>query len=300
MSVCVHCFHTVRSPQSQRSTGNSRLTSVEALAARVNADLIWTPVLLGAIYRLTAAPQGAAGSASDVFNSAKKAISSASFARTLKRYQIPYNPSSTHLRKTTAALRLIHHVPNAERAQLTKALYKAYWIDAEDVTDNKVLLDIAKRSGIPSARAMTLDVFGDARDRKTLEQATDQAIAWGSPGVPGFWIEDEIWTDAQGAQHKGQLYWGQDRMLFVEAVLRGLATGRPFDQVPNISSLHPRCVRGVPDGLTKPKVKLEFWWDFSSPWAFLGWTQLPRLKKMFGERLEVEMKPILLGALFRE
>jgi 2-hydroxychromene-2-carboxylate isomerase len=50
----------------------------------------------------------------------------------------------------------------------------------------------------------------------------------------------------------------------------------------------------------KKGVKLEFWYDFSSPWAFLGWTQLESLKKMFDSGLEIEMKPILLGALFRE
>ncbi|OCK83773.1 protein disulfide with oxidoreductase activity [Lepidopterella palustris CBS 459.81] len=272
-------------------------TRVEALTARVNANLIWTPVLLGAIYRLTSAPQGAAGSASDVFNSAKRAISSASFARTLKRYQIPYNPSSTHLRKTTAALRLIHHVQNAERALLTKALYRAYWVDGEDVSDHKVLLDIARRSGITSAKEMTEEVFGDVQDRRMLETATDRAIAKGTPGVPAFWIEDEVWTDAQGALRRGQLYWGQDRMLFVEAVLRGLDMARPFDQVPGISSLHPRCVR---EGIMEKRAKLEFWYDFSSPWAFLGWTQLERLKKIFGDRLEIEMKPFLLGVLFRE
>jgi 2-hydroxychromene-2-carboxylate isomerase len=74
----------------------------------------------------------------------------------------------------------------------------------------------------------------------------------------------------------------------------------PFDKVPNISSLHPRCVWNVPKGLLKKGVKLEFWYDFSSPWAFLGWTQLESLKKMFDSGLEIEMKPILLGALFRE
>jgi 2-hydroxychromene-2-carboxylate isomerase len=191
-------------------------------------------------------------------------------------------------------------VPHAERAQLTKAMYKAYWIDAEDVTDHKVLLDIAKRSGIPSAKHMTSAVFEDEQDRRLLEKATDKAIEWGSPGVPGFWVEDEVWTDTQGVQHRGQLYWGQDRMLFVEAVMRGLATSKPFDQVPNISSLHPRCVRNVTAGVAKQKAKLEFWYDFSSPWSFLGWTQLERLRKIFGDGLEIEMKPILVGALFRE
>jgi len=256
--------------------------------------------LLGAIYRLTAAPQGAAGSASDVFNPAKKRISSASFARTLKRYQIPYNPASTHLRKTTAALRLLHHVPNGERPALTKALYRAYWVDAADITNHKVLLDIARRCGIPSAKDLTEKVFANEEDRRKLEKATDAVIAKGSPGVPAFWIEDELWTDQQGTQHQGRLYWGQDRMLFVEAVLRALQMGVSFNQVPNIANLHPRCVRNVPSGLLENGVKLEFWYDFSSPWAFLGWTQLESLRRKFGSGLEIEMKPILLGALFRE
>jgi 2-hydroxychromene-2-carboxylate isomerase len=302
MPICVYRFDSVRCCPfyDYRTSKCSHLTRVEALAARVNADLIWTPVLLGAIYRLTAAPQGAMGSASDVFNSAKKAISSASFSRTLKRYQVSYNPSSAHLRKTTAALRLIHHVPNDERAELTKAIFRAYWVEAADVTDHKVLLDIVKRSGIPTAKELTDEVFNDEQDRRSLETATDQVIARGSPGVPAFWIEDEIWTDAQGIRHQGNLYWGQDRMLFVEAVLRGLSSNMPLEHVPGISSLHPRCLWDIPRGPLEKKTKLEFWYDFSSPWAFLGWTQLGRLKRICGSSLEIEMKPILVGALFRE
>ncbi|QDS67864.1 hypothetical protein FKW77_007820 [Venturia effusa] len=273
---------------------------VEALASRVDADLIWTPVLLGAIYRLTAAPQGAAGSASDVFNPTKKKISAASFARTLKRYQIPYNPSSTHLRKTTAALRLIHHVPNAERAALTKALYKAYWVDEADITDQKVLLEIARKSGIASVGCLSEEIFGNEENRRKLERATDDVVKKGSPGVPAFWIEDEVWTDGQGKRRQGRLYWGQDRMLFVEAQLRALQLRVPLEKVPNISTLHPRCVWNVPRDLVAKGVKLEFWYDFSSPWAFLGWTQLESFKKTFGRGLEIIMKPILLGALFRK
>lgn len=91
----------------------------------------------------------------------------------------------------------------------------------------------------------------------------------------------------------------QDRMQFVEAVL---LAGGDEQRLPTISkplrSLEPRCVRGsIPQG---QEVKLEFWYDFSSPWAFLGWTQLQRLQRQFGERLSIEMKPFLLGILFRE
>jgi hypothetical protein len=60
-------------------------TRVKALADRTNAKLVYRPVLLGAIYRSTAAPQGAAGSASDVFNPTKKSVTARSMQRTLKR-----------------------------------------------------------------------------------------------------------------------------------------------------------------------------------------------------------------------
>lgn len=60
-------------------------TRVKALAERTNAELSYRPVLLGAIYRATAAPQGAAGSASDVFNSTKKAVTAQSMQRTINR-----------------------------------------------------------------------------------------------------------------------------------------------------------------------------------------------------------------------
>ncbi|KAF2416199.1 protein disulfide [Tothia fuscella] len=276
------------------------LLRIEALASRINANIIWTPVLLGAVYRLTAAPQGAAGSASDVFNPAKRQISSASFARTLKRYHVPHNPALTHLRKTTTALRLILDFPNEDRPALTKALYKAYWVDAKDITDHNVLLDIARQSGIASAQALTMDIFYDETDRKELERAANDVIAKGSPGVPAFWVEDEVYTDGKGTQHQGRLYWGQDRMLFVEAQLKALQLGVSFSAVPNISSLHPRVIWKLPDPIARSAVKLEFWFDFSSPWAFLGWTQLNSLRKMFGSRLEIVMKPILLGALSRE
>lgn len=274
---------------------NSQITaaqppSVEALASRVNADLFWSPVLLGAIYRQTAAPQGAAGSASDVFNAAKKAISSHAIARTLKRYQIPFNQPAKHPQKTTAALRLIYSLPNEKRPALSKALFRAYWVEGRDVSDAGVLRDVAAQCGV--------DVRTDGQDlRDNLESATLKAVARGAPGVPSFWVPGEVWSDAEGKTHQGRLFWGQDRMHFVEAVLIALNNSTSYDEVPGLGSLQPRCLTSAK---ATEKTKLEFYYDFSSPWAFLGWTQLERMQREAGPMLEVELKPILLGALFRE
>ncbi|KAM3422083.1 hypothetical protein BST61_g2459 [Cercospora zeina] len=284
-------------------------TKIEALAARTGAKIIWRPVLLGAIYRATNAPQGAAGSASDVFNPTKKAVSGRALQRTIARHGIPHKQPDRHPQKTTAALRLLYFVSEQSRPKLTHELFKLYWVDNSPVSDKAALKRAFERCQFPAGAETdrVLAAIDDgsiegAEQRQQLETSTDLAVQRGTPGVPGFWVPEEVWTDTNGKQHKGRLYWGQDRMQFVEAVLLALNEGKDGNSLSTITtplrSLTPRCVRG-----TIPKdeeVKLEFWYDFSSPWAFLGRTQLASLKRQFGDRLRIEMKPFLLGILFRE
>ena len=252
---------------------------------------------------MTNAPQGAAGSASDVFSPTKKAITSLAFQRTIKRLGISYAEPPQHPVKTTAPLRLLYYVDEARRPELSKALFRAYWVEGKNVSATSTLIDAIRNSKLPGAddlvKAVENGSFEGDAQRQQLEEATDHAVQRGTPGVPGFWLPDEIWIDRDGKQRTGRLYWGQDRMQFLEAVLLANGDGRKLSSISTpLRSLEPRCVRrGIPSG---EEVKLEFWYDFSSPWAFLGWTQLDRLKRQFGDRLQIEMKPFLLGILFRE
>ena len=268
---------------------------------------MWRPVLLGAIYRATNAPQGAAGSASDVFNPTKKDVSAKSFRRTIQRYGIPYNEPPKHPIKTTAPLRLLYFVDESDRPRLSKALFNAYWAERKDVSSSSVMIDVVRRSGLRKAedvvKAIEDGSFEGASSRQELETATDLVVQRGSPGVPAFWCADEIWSDKTQNRRRGRLYWGQDRMHFVEAVLESLNAGNNGERLSTISrplqNFMPRCSRGRGIGADE-EVKLEFWYDFSSPWAFLGWTQLARLQRQFGDKLQIELKPFLLGILFRE
>lgn len=279
-------------------------TRVSSLATRTNANLIYRPILLGAVYRATAAPQGAAGSASDVFNPTKKAVGQQSMKRTLKRYNVAYNPPPQHPRKTVDALRLLYCVDGDERKLLTEAFFKAYWVEGRDVADRNVLLGIAKEIGIQSASSLSLQSFDDAAARKELETATAEAIQRGAFGVPGFWIPEARWEDVNGQEKKGRFFWGQDRMHFVEATLLNLRSAsqssslspKNWSQSPQLRSLIPRA---IPTNTTPSPTHLEFWFDFSSPWAYLGYTQLARLQRTFPS-LTIELKPFLLGILFRE
>ena len=243
-----------------------------------------------------------------MFNPTKKAISSRAFGRTIKRYGIEHNNPPRHPQKTTAALRLLYSIEDGPaRAKLSKALFRAYWVEGRDVSAKSVLTNVVYHASIPGALALIKAIedgsFEGEKQRRELETSTDQAVKRGTPGVPGFWLPGEVWTDKRGQKQHGRLYWGQDRMHFVESVLLAQGENKTGDEIgkimPTLQNLLPRCTRdaSIPGG---EEVKLEFWYDFSSPWAFLGWTQLARLQRQFGSRLQIEMKPFLLGILFRE
>ena len=203
------------------------------------------------------------------------------------------------------ALRLIYYTPNTHRPALTRALYRAYWVDNRDVTDIKWLISLALSLNIPQAAALTEEVLSAQSLQDLLRSATSEAVARGAPGVPYFYLPQE----ANGARDTpGKGYWGQDRMGFVEASLVALGKGIKYDEVQNLAGLFPRCAWPTPqhqqnndEDQKKLQVKMEFWYDFSSPWAFLGSTQLERVRKeadASGVELEIVMKPILVGALF--
>lgn len=210
-----------------------------------------------------------------------------------------------HPQKTTGALRLLYFVHESARPLLTHALYRAYWVDRKNIGDKETLIEAVRQCELWDVdriiKAIIDGSFEGPEQRRQLEQATDVAIKRGAFGVPSFWIPDEVWTDGKGAQHEGRLYWGQDRMHFVEGVVLALNEGKNGKDLARVSkplrALMPRAKRGsIPTG---EEVKLEFWYDFSSPWAFLGWTQLEALKRQFSG-LQIDMKPFLLGILFRE
>ena len=91
-----------------------------------------------------------------------------------------------------------------------------------------------------------------------LRKRTDDAVARGVFGVP-------TWA------YEGELYWGQDRMVLVE----------------NAPLLDPEVGRK----------EIEFFWDFSSPFAYLASTQIDRMAAKTGTK--IVHSPILVGGLFK-
>ncbi len=181
-------------------------TRVEAMAARAGVRLELTPILLGGVFRAIGSPDVPAAH----MPPQKARLGRLDLARYAALYDVPLALPPEHPRRTVSAMRLCHAVDGELRVRLTHALYRAYFAEGRDVADPGVLRAIAAACGV-GAEAVDAALIPDPRVKKSLFDATDEAIADGVFGVPGFVV-----IDAAGAR---TLYWGQDRMHLVERAL---------------------------------------------------------------------------------
>ena len=154
--------------------------------------------------------------------------------------------------------------------------------------DRFVLLSVARKAGISGASDLDDSIFSHEDLDRDLRAATTLAVERGAPGVPIYYI-----------QAIDRLYWGGDRQAFVEAECTAINRGIRFEQVPGLNGLLLRCLRVPPVPRQRRQIRLEFWFDLSSPFAYLGWTQLERMKREAGTGLSIVYKPIVVGALFK-
>jgi 2-hydroxychromene-2-carboxylate isomerase len=172
-------------------------TQIEMVAARSGADIEWAPVLLGGIFRAI----GQADVPARAMPPAKQHLNLLDMKRYAALYEVPLRLHPRHPLRSLDAMRLLHTVAGAERIALTKALYRAHFVDHRDISDRAILADYGDIGKLDSS-----DIKG------ALRAATDRAVADGAFGVPAFVVEQ-----------RGQrfLFWGQDRLHFVDKALAG-------------------------------------------------------------------------------
>ena len=178
--------------------------------------------------------------------------------REARSHGAPFEHNPLHPQRSVTAMRLIVAAEASKRASISKALYQAYWVKNLDINDPATLEPIAAAHGLNLQDTQSQHIKDELRHR------TAEAAERGVFGVPAF-------------EYDGTLWWGQDRMHLLEQALGG----------------HPNIETNV----SHPKVEtIQFFHDFSSPFSYLGSTQIKRIANACN--VQVEYKPILLGALF--
>ena len=118
---------------------------------------------------------------------------------------VPFNFATRFPMNTVKPLRLVLAAPQPKIESLVRAIYRAYWVEDRDISTDDVLEDILVSEGFDAG---FVRVTADDRYRKALRDATEEAERLGLCGVPSFLVGD-------------QLFWGQDRLNFVEKALDG-------------------------------------------------------------------------------
>jgi 2-hydroxychromene-2-carboxylate isomerase len=193
----VEFFFDLSSPYSYLAS-----TQIEALAARAGAPfgVRWRPFVLGAVFKAT-------GNVMPAACPAKAKYMLDDLARYARHYGVPFRMSSHFPLSAMKAHRLIvaidEHDPR-RAAEMAQGLFSAVWVDDQNIADEAVLKEALRPFHISSEELQKAD---DQTVKDRLRAQTDEAVRRGAFGAPSFFVGDE-------------LFWGDDRLPFVEEALR--------------------------------------------------------------------------------
>ena len=128
---------------------------------------------------------------------------------------LPFRKPSRFPIKTSAALRATLMIPGltsedsdnytaSAMGDFAQAVMRAYWERDEDISDLSILGRLAHSVGVDADRLVAAADSDEARAR--LAAVTERAIACGVFGAPMFCVD-------------GEMFWGKDRLDFVERQL---------------------------------------------------------------------------------
>jgi 2-hydroxychromene-2-carboxylate isomerase len=236
----------------------------------------WRPMLLGGVFRGIGTGEGPMATNSPQ----KQAHNYHDMHRWANLFDEPFRMPAGHPMRTVQALRTLLALPRSWWPAAIEALFAAYWQRGENVAEPAVVAQALRAAGIPDEDVTAAAAHADDPAIKDeLRQRTDEAISLGIFGAPAWIQRDDGET---------LLIWGQDRMAWVEAMIAGWRLVGP----------PPGGARRFAPTQTAVAGKtLDVYFDVSSPFAYLGLTQLRGLAAM---GVRPRLVPILLGALFRD
>jgi 2-hydroxychromene-2-carboxylate isomerase len=178
-------------------------TRIDAIAAKHDREVVWHPIMLGAVFKLTGAQP-----------LVRTPMKGDYMMRDLPRFAgllgVPFKAPpvmpANSLAASRACIWLGQHDSRKAKA-LAQAVFHAHWGEGRDIGHPDDVADIAEPLGID--RSELLAAVADPAIKERLRQATEAAIARGVFGSPFVFVD-------------GEPFWGADRLDQVE---RWLAAG---------------------------------------------------------------------------
>ncbi len=180
-------------------------TQVEEVARRAGGNLLWRPMLLGAVFKQIGTPDVPALAMPEP----KRNYYSRELDLWAQHWGVPFRFTTRFPMRTVKALRLTL-LAGDRIAPLSHALFAALWVDDRDISDDAVLAEILSEQGL-SAETM-LEQTNQPDTKQKLIDATGEAVQRGVFGAPTFIVRH---PDGD------VMFWGQDRFELVEKVLGG-------------------------------------------------------------------------------
>ncbi|MFZ3282077.1 2-hydroxychromene-2-carboxylate isomerase [Pseudomonas sp.] len=176
-------------------------TQLPKLCAETASELIYIPMLLGGVFKAT-------GNASPAMIPAKGRYMFEDLDRYAKRYGVPlkFNP---HFPINT--LMLMRAVTGIQLRQPERfpafidCLFKGLWVDGRPLDEPATVAALLSEHGFDPVEVLALT--NDEAVKATLKENTETAVKRGVFGAPSMFIGR-------------QMFFGQDRLDFVEQALR--------------------------------------------------------------------------------
>lgn len=170
---------------------------IDELAARYGRSVLWHPFLLGATFKVTGL-----GPLPSI--PLKGAYSLHDIQRSARYFGVPYRQPSSFPLPTQHAARAFLWINDRDPAlarQFGLAIYRAYFVDDQNISDLAVVLDVA--AGLRLDRDELSAVVGSAEIKTRLIAESELALARGVFGSPFVFVD-------------GEAFWGADRLSQIE------------------------------------------------------------------------------------
>lgn len=168
------------------------------IAARHGARIVWTPMLLGAVFKAT-------GNSSPAMIPAKARYMNHDLTRFAKRYGVVLN-FNTHFPVNTMPIMrgAVAYQSTNQFDIYVNAMFDAMWAHPRNLNDPNEIAHVLKDIAIDPGDFMARIERAEVKER--LKANTESAVARGVFGAPTFFVN-------------GEMFFGQDRLDFVEETL---------------------------------------------------------------------------------